>query len=96
MPATLEMRPPQLVGSRQQARSLFEEPIHNLHGSIVILNCSRLEVATPSFMDEVIRVVLVESLASKLVLESPTRRIADYAERSATLRVVSDRLSIRS
>ena len=93
--ATLEERAPATLGSRGQARSLFAGSESKLRDSVVRLDCSALEVSTPSFADELVLVVLVEAAASKLILVDAPTRTVDYARRSAELRSVADRLEIQ-
>jgi transposase len=91
----LVMPTPSHAGSRSQAREMFsghrfqEAPL-----GIVLVDCSRQIVGTPSFLDELIRIVLVDGEALGLLLDNASERIKTNAERCARNRGVQDRLQV--
>lgn len=92
----LTLDSPEKLGSRAQARALFEEHWEQLRDAQVVLDCSNLKASTPSFVDELVLSVLVEAGASLLVLAHAPERTARFAWRSADIRGVSDRLEIEN
>ncbi len=63
-------------------------------GMSVVLDCTDLVVGTPSFLDEVIKEVLVLRQADRLEIIGSSARIATLAARAAANRGVADRLSV--
>lgn len=88
----LVMPSPSHAGSRSQAREMFSG--HEAPLGIVLVDCSRQIVGTPSFLDELIRIVLVDREALGLLLDNATERIKTNAERCARNRGVQDRLQV--
>jgi hypothetical protein len=85
---------PKLVSSRDQARELTESLPADLAGAVVVVDCAALQASTPSFVDELVKVVLVERNAKLLRLVSAREPIAELARRAAAVRQVADRLRI--
>ncbi len=85
---------PKLVSSRDQARELTAGLSENLADVAVIVDCPALQASTPSFVDELVKVCLVERHARSLVLSRAPERTAELARRSASNRQVADRLEI--
>jgi len=85
---------PKLVSSRDQARELTAELPADLEGTAVVVNCSALRASTPSFVDELVKVCLVERRAKSLVLVNAPGRTAELARRASRNRNVADRLEI--
>ena len=94
MSSVLETAAPERLGSRDQARAMFGEHRDRLRGASVLLDCSRLQASTSSFVDELILDVLVEAGATRLILRNAPERTTRFARRSALLRGVEDRLVI--
>lgn len=78
----LRIATPDHAGSREQARNLIQPVPGDLSGRTVGLDCSKMIVGTPSFLDEVVKPVLelrgAEALEVNLsdlegYLETPTR-----------------------
>lgn len=90
------MSAPIFAGSRVQARQMAEELPLDLSEVFVAMDCQGLEVSTPSFMDELIKVVLVERGARGLLLENGRDRTRVIAQRCAQNRGVEDRLQVLS
>src|SRR6266487_1702914 len=85
---------PKLVSSRDQARELTESLPADLTGAVVVVDCAALQASTPSFVDELVKVVLVERNAKLLRLVSAREPTAELARRAAAVRQVADRLRI--
>jgi hypothetical protein len=83
---------PRRVGSREQARSLFSTLPVDLSDSEIHIDCSQVEASAPSFVDEMVKILLVEREAAQVRLLRPPRRTREYAERSARNRGVDARL----
>lgn len=88
----LVMPSPSHAGSRSQAREMFSA--HAAPLGIVLVDCSHQIVGTPSFLDELIRIVLVDREALGLLLDNASERIKTNAERCARNRGVQDRLQV--
>jgi hypothetical protein len=85
---------PKLVSSRDQARELTAGLPADLADATVIVDCSALQASTPSFVDELVKVCLVERHARGLVLARAPERTAELARRAARNQQVADRLEI--
>jgi len=85
---------PKLVSSRNQARELTAGLPANLADATVVVDCSALQASTPSFVDELVKVCLVERHAQSLVLVNAPDRTAQLARQAASNRQVADRLEI--
>lgn len=92
----LAISAPVFAGSREQARHMVEELPHDLSRVFVAVDCRGLEVSTPSFMDELIKAVLVERGALGLLLENARDRTRTIAERCARNRGVHERVQVLS
>jgi hypothetical protein len=82
---------PRRVGSREQARSLFSALPVDLSESEIHIDCSLVEASAPSFVDEMVKILLVEREAAQVRLLSAPQRTREYAERSARNRGVDAR-----
>lgn len=91
MPEVLQ---PRQVGSRPRAQEMLAELPDDLTGAEVRVDFRSADTAAPSFIDEIIAVVLQERNARVLKLENVAPRIARYADRSAVRRDVADRLLV--
>jgi hypothetical protein len=85
---------PKLVSSRDQARKLTASLPNDLSGTVVMVDCSALQASTPSFVDELIKAVLVDRRGSHLVIKAAPERTVELARRAAQNRGVLDRLEI--
>ena len=85
---------PKLVSSRDQARSLTADLPSNLEGTTVVVECEELQASTPSFVDELVKICLVERHAQCLALVNAPERTEELARRAARNRQVADRLEI--
>jgi regulator of RNase E activity RraA len=84
---------PERAGDRDQAREIVSALAADLSGNVVVLDCGALVVGTPSFLDEILKQVLVERGANALEVHGASRRAQEHLERSATNRDVQDRLA---
>lgn len=91
-----QMVAPRLVGSRESAQAILSTIPKDLVGQRVALNCRELRSGSPSFADEIVRVVLVERQAAELVLVGAGERFAAYVRDSAGAHDVVDRLLVRA
>jgi len=85
---------PDHAGSRDQAQTLAATFPEDLDGETVLLDCSELVVGTPSFLDEMVKQVLVLRRADALEISGAPDRARDLLERAAENRSVRDRLRI--
>jgi hypothetical protein len=85
---------PKLVSSRAQAQELTAGLPEELSTTTVVVDCSALQASTPSFVDELIRLVLSERKATQLTLQNAPERTIELARRAAEIHGVLDRLQI--
>lgn len=85
---------PKRSASRDEADRLLESLPDNLTGYVVRLSFDETEAASPSFIDQLVKMVLEDRSAAKLEIVRPLDRNALQAESSAARRGVSDRLSV--
>jgi hypothetical protein len=85
---------PKLVSSRDQARELTASLSGDLSGTVVMVDCSGLQASTPSFVDELVKAVLVDRRGNRLVIKAAPERTVELARRAAQNRGVLDRLEI--
>jgi hypothetical protein len=90
----LRITPPEHAGSRPQALDLVASLPSELRGQTVVLDCSRLLVPTPSFLDEIVKQVLEVRKAGCLEVVDASQRARDLISRSSANRGVSRRLKI--
>ena len=83
---------PKLVSSRHQARELTSSLASDLSGGVVMVDCATLQASTPSFVDELVKAVLVDRRGDRLILKGAPERTVELARRAAQNRGVSDRL----
>jgi hypothetical protein len=65
-----------------------------MEGVSVVLDCNVLVVGTPSFLDEIVKEILVVRRADRLEVVGSTSRVAALAQRAAVNRNVADRLTV--
>jgi hypothetical protein len=83
---------PAHAGARDQARELADVLASDLSDRDIVLDCSNLLVGTPSFLDEIVKQVLVSRRARSLSVVAASARAHDLLERSAENRGLADRL----
>lgn len=83
---------PKLVSSRDQARELTASLATDLSDTIVMVDCSALRASTPSFVDELVKAVLVDRHGDRLIIKGAPERTVELARRAAQNRGVIDRL----
>ena len=86
---------PERAGTREQAEKLVAGLPSNLAGVKVIVDGREMAASAPSYMDELVKQVLVIRGAGNLTLLDVGHRAAGYATASAQRRMVSERLTIR-
>lgn len=95
MPATLDTPVlPELASSRVQARTLLANLPQSLEDAAVQVDCRSLLSSAPSFVDETVKIILVQRKAARLILNAAPPRLAQLAMRAATNHNVGDRLQI--
>lgn len=90
---TAHIEAPEHAGFRDQAESLAATLGSDMREGIVMLDCTRVLVGTPSFLDEVVRQVLVERHAHALHVQGASERVQHLLERAAVNRGVRERLN---
>ncbi len=85
---------PDHAGSRDQAQALTATLPVDLEGETVLLDCSELVVGAPSFLDEMVKQVLVLRGANALEVSGAPDRARDLLERAAQNRSVRERLRV--
>ena len=90
----LRIETPDHAGSREQARSLIQPVPGDLSGKTVSVDCSKMIVGTPSFLDEVVKQILELRGAEALEVNEAPERARALLERAAENRGVRDRLRI--
>ena len=87
---------PERAGSRKEARTHLEKTLPaDLTGLTVNVNGDGLAVSAPSYLDELVKVILEERHADRLVLRNCPRRAAGLVLASAQRRGLEDRLVVR-
>lgn len=86
---------PELVSSRPVAREFARELAADLSTVEVTVDCGEVTAAAPSFIDELIKEIVIQRHAASLRLVNVPTRTADYARRSAALRQVADRVDVQ-
>lgn len=92
--SSLRLDPPSHSGSRDQAQKLLQPLPADLSGRPVILDCTRMDVSSPSFLDEMVKEVLVLRTAEVFEIEGASDRVQSLLQRAADNRGVSERLRI--
>lgn len=92
--ATPTLESPMLTGLRSQARELVDaaEIPADLSESDVVLDGHRTLAATPSFADEIVKILLVERHARSLTVRVAGREFTQWLENAANVHQVKDRL----
>lgn len=92
----IRVEPPEHAGSREQARELLGALDRDLSAADVLVDCSSVIVGTPSFLDELVKQLLVIRNARIIDLVGAPDRVRELVERAATNREVVDRIRITS
>lgn len=90
----VRLRTPDLVGGRAAAREMLSTVPSDLARARVVVDCGDLLSTSPSFVDEVVKVVLADRRAAKLKLKNAPAQVAAWAQESAMDREVADRLMV--
>ncbi len=90
---SVSLRTPQNVGTRDLVREwLLRDAPTDLSGRLVEVDCSPLRAPTPSFLDEMLKVLVLERYASRVELRHASDRAKALATRSAQNRRIDARL----
>lgn len=90
----LRIETPEHAGSREQARSLIQPVGSELSGKTVSLDCSKMIIGTPSFLDELVKQILELGEADWLEVNDAPERARELLERAAENRGVGERLRV--
>lgn len=85
---------PDHAGLRDQAQDLSWVLPSDLAGDTVVLDCAGLIVGTPSFLDEIVKQVLIVRHAAALEVRDAPVRAGDLLKRSAHNRGVGERVTV--
>ena len=91
----LTLATPAHAGAREQAQALTAGLPEDLSDATVTVNCAALKVSTPSFFDELVKVVLIDRCAGVLCLVDATTRNETHARNAARNRSVDSRLRVQ-
>ncbi len=92
---TVSLQAPRNVGTRDLVRAwLGSATPEDLAGRVVLVDCADLLTPTPSFLDEMIKMLVLERSADTVRVTNASERTALYAKRSAANRQVSDRVHV--
>jgi hypothetical protein len=87
---------PERAGTRSEVRNLLASLPEDLTDAQVRVDGAVMAATAPSFIDELVKQVLVERNAGTLLIVNLTDRPAGYALASAQRRGVDTRLTIRT
>lgn len=90
----LPVEMPQLSGGRKRAQALVEPYLGRMAGRIVRLDCRQLVAGTPSFADEMVRLVLDDGGAQLLQVTNVDKDFAADLWTAAKNHGATERLSI--
>ena len=86
---------PQNVGTRDLVREwLQRDAPADLSGRTVEVDCSPLRAPTPSFLDEMLKILVLERCATRVELRHASDRAKALATRSALNRGIGARLDV--
>lgn len=86
---------PERAAGRPEARHFVSSLRGSLAGITVHVDASGMAASAPSFLDELVKQILVDRGAAKLVLFNVTNRPAGFATSAAQRRSVEDRLTVK-
>lgn len=93
----ITLEAPMLAGSRPRAQQILAKLPKDLSHAVVELHCDSLIAGAASFADEIVREVLVNRRAQRLVIIAASdREFIDYLRDRANVHNVADRLQVRS
>ena len=88
---------PKSLGTRDLLRAWVEQVPDlpdDLTNISVVIDCSQLQTATPSFFDEFIKILVLERHATHIEFREANERARHLALRSAANRHISDRVTV--
>ena len=86
---------PANVGTRDLVRAWLDAIIPpDVKDTVIEVDCTPLKSPTPSFFDELLRILIVERSAKAVTLTNVNQRAQSLAIRSAKNRHIEDRLAI--
>jgi len=92
---TVLLTSPPSIGTRSLVRSWLDSALADrLDETLVEVDCGPLRTPSSSFVDELVRIVIVERNAEKLTFLQASERTADLAHQSASARKISSRVEI--
>jgi hypothetical protein len=92
---SMSFETPSNIGTRDLVRAWLDAIItSDIEGSVVEVDCAPLKSPTPSFFDELLRILVVERDAKTVTLRNVNQRAQALAFRSANNRHIQDRLAI--
>ncbi len=92
---TLQLVSPADIGTRDLVRAWLDSALPRaLETTVVEVDCGKLRSATPSFLDELLKIIVVERHAVRVRLKDVSERAAQLAQRSATNRRILDAVEI--
>ncbi len=92
MTGTLRVSLPERASSREEARDILAPLLSQLDQANVILDARSLVATSSSYLDELIKLILVDGGANHVNLEQVTDTVGMLAENSAARRGVSKKL----
>lgn len=90
----ITVRAPQFAGTREAARALVAPLPATLARTSVVVDLADTKAAAPSFVDELIRLILVDRGGLALELAGASPRAAELAARFARNHGAADRLRL--
>lgn len=94
MTVTADVVLPERAGSRQEAQALVKQ-LRAPEGRLVVVDGGPLEASSASFIDEVVKLILVDAGAKSLAMHGASETVKSLALSSARRRGVDHRLRFR-
>jgi len=92
---TVSLTSPTSIGTRPLVRAWLEGALEDrLDGVFVEVDCRPLRAPSSSFVDELLKIVLIERNASKVTFLHASTRTAELARKAAANRKISHRVEI--
>jgi len=92
---TLSLTAPKNVGTRDLVRTWLESALpDDLEGSMVEVDCGPLRAPTPSFVDELLKILIIERRSPRVRLQNASERAQSIALQSAKNRHIADRVEV--
>ncbi|MCP9276554.1 hypothetical protein [Mycolicibacterium arenosum] len=93
----ISLEAPVLAGSRPRAQQILKDLPSDLSQAVVELHCESLIAAAASFADEIVRSILVDRRARRLVVTGVSdEEFVGYLRDRADVHNVADRLQVFS